>query len=54
MGLVLRDNLLDDSAQLIVKDDGTMKAILLEGNKVSNPNQNIQIDKRAAFEIIVH
>jgi hypothetical protein len=54
MGLVLRDNLLADPAQLIVKDDGTMKAILLEGNQVSNPNQNIQIDKRAAFETIIH
>lgn len=54
MGLVLRDNLLADPAQLIVKDDGTMKAVLLEGNKVSNPNQNIQIDKHAAFETIVH
>ena len=54
MGVVLRDNILADPAQLIVKDDGTMKAILLEGNKVSNPNQNVQIDKRAAFETIVH
>jgi len=54
-GLVLRNNILTEQGAIHIKRiaPSRMTGILLEGNKVSDPAHDVQIDKSVGAEIIV-